>query len=115
MQYVVFSFKAKPGREKDLAALLDNAEAGRAVAHAMGASRNMLFLNEDGRMVRLLEFADGVKPLGLGAIAEKDPNVKVFLRRVAEVVENSFDPDRPETLDAFNRRNGFRLAFDVRV
>ena len=55
---MVFSFTAKPGKEREFEALLNNPEAARNVATAMGATRNALFL-KDGRMIRVFEFPEG--------------------------------------------------------
>ena len=110
---VVFSFIAKPGKEREFEALLNNPEAARHVAEAMGATRNALFV-KDGRMIRVLEFPEGRKPVPLGEIAERDPSVKAFLRALGPLVEDGFDVDRPETLEAFNKRVLVPQAFDVR-
>ncbi len=110
---VAFSFRAKPGKEAEFERLLNNPEAARAVAKAQGATRNAMFL-KDGRMIRVLEFSEGATPVPLGEIARRDPKVADFLRKLGAVVEDGFDVDRPETLEAFNRRISFPLAFDVR-
>ena len=111
---VAFTFKAKPGKERELEALLNNPEAARAVARAQSAVRNTLFL-KDGRMIRILEFPEGVKPVPLVEIAKHDPNLLAFLRKLGPLIEDGFDADRPETLEAFNRRIMFPIAFDVKV
>jgi hypothetical protein len=100
--------------EAELERLLNNPEAARAVAKAQGATRNILFL-KDGRMVRVMEFPEGAKPVPLGEIAERDPKVAEFLRKLGAVVEDGFDVDRPEALEAFNKRIAFPLAFEVRL
>ena len=110
---VCFTFEAKPGKEKEFAALLNDPEAARRVARAMGATRNSLFLS-GGRMVRVLEFPEGATPRPLGDVAKEDAAVMAFLRRLAPLVQDGFDMDRPETLDAFNARARVALALDVR-
>jgi hypothetical protein len=110
---LAFTFQAKPGREAEFEALLNNADAGRAVAKAMGATRNTLFLG-GGRMVRVFEVPDGVQPRPLVDIARADPKVAEFLRRLGPLVQDGFDYGRPETLEAFNRRVAVPLAYDVR-
>jgi len=109
---VAFTFRAKPGKEKEFEALLDNPDAARQVARAMGATRNTLFLG-GGRMVRILEFPEGAKPVPLVEIAAKDPRMHEFLRKLGPMVDDGFDIDRPETLEAFNKRVFVPLAFDV--
>lgn len=111
---VAFTFRAKPGKEKEFEALLNNPESGRTVARMVGATRNVLFLKE-GRMIRVMEIPEGVEPLPLAEIAERDPQVKEFLRKMGTLVEDGFDPDSPETLEAFNRRVTYPEAYDVRV
>lgn len=111
---VAFSFRAKPGKEAEFERLLNNPEAARAVAEAQGATRNALFL-KGGQMIRVMEFPEGARPIPLGDIARRDPKVADFLRRLGAVTEGGFDVDRPETLEAFNRRIAFPLAYDVRV
>ncbi len=93
--------------------MLNNAEAGRAVAKAMGATRNTLFLSV-GRMIRVLEFPEGVQPISMPELAKADPNVAAFLRKLGPLIEGGFDMEKPETLEEFNRRNMFTLAYDVR-
>ena len=114
LMLVAFSFKAKAGKEREFEQLLNNPEAGRSVARAMGATRNVLFL-KDGRMIRVFEFPDGAKPVPLTEIAQRDPSVKAFLRALGPLIEDGFDMDRPETLEAFNRRVFYPQAFDVKV
>jgi hypothetical protein len=111
---VAFSFQAKPGREREFEALLDQPEAGRAVAALMGGRRNTLFLGH-GRMVRILEFPDGAKPTPLGEVARSNPAVAEFLRKLGPLIVDGFDMDRPETLAAFNDRMSLKLAYDVRT
>ncbi|MEA3203885.1 MAG: hypothetical protein QOI63_1565 [Thermoplasmata archaeon] len=110
---LAFAFQAKPGKEAQFEALLNDAEAGRAVAKAMGATRNTLFLG-GGRMVRVFEFPAGVRPRPLADIARVDAKVADFLRKLGPLIQDGFDYDRPETLEAFNRRVGLPLAYDVR-
>jgi len=111
---VVFSFKAKHGREREFEELLNNPDAARAVARAMGAVRNALFM-KDGRMIRVFEFPEGATPVPLHEIAERDPSLKDFLRKLGPLIEDGFDVDRPETLVAFNKRAFVPQAFDVKV
>ena len=110
---VAFSFRAKPGKEKEFEQLLNSPESGLKAAKGMGATRNILFMG-GGRRIRVLEFPDDAKPVSMLEIAERDPRFKEFLRKMGAIVEDGFDIDRPETLDAFNRRNAFTLAYDVR-
>ena len=110
---VCFTFRAKPGKEKEFEELLNAPDGARHVARLMGATRNTLFLGR-GRMVRVLEFPEGVKPVPLTEIAAKDAAVQEFLRKLGPLLEDGFDVDRPETLDAFNRRILVPMAFDVR-
>src|SRR3990172_5533496 len=109
---VCFTFRAKPGKEKEFEALLNAPDGARHVARLMGATRNTLFLGR-GRMVRVLEFPEGVKPVPLTEIAAKDPRMHEFFRKLRPIVDDGFDIDRPETLEAFNKRVFVPLAFDV--
>lgn len=111
---LAFSFRAKKGKEEDFRRMLDDPESARRVAQAMGALRNTLFLSEDGRMVRLLEFPDGATPVPMAELAQKNPQVQDFLRRLGPLIEDGFDVDRTGSMEDFNRRNSFRLVFDVR-
>jgi len=111
---VVFSFRANPGKEREFEELLNDPDAARAVARAMGAVRNALFM-KDGRMIRVFEFPEGATPVPLHEIAERDPSLKDFLRKLGPLVEDGFDADRPETLVAFNKRAFVPQAFDVKV
>ena len=111
---VAFSFQAKRGKESELESLLNNPESARAVARAMGAMRNTLFL-KGGRMIRVLEFPEGARPVPLGEVAKRDPRVADFLRRLGSLIEDGYDIDRPGSLEAFNERITFPLAFDVRA
>ena len=111
---VAFSFRTKPGKEREFEQMLNNPESGRNVAKATGATRNTLFLRE-GRMFRVLEFPEGVKPVSLVELAERDPNVKEFLRKLGSIIEDGFDVDRPESIEAFNQRNSLNLAYDVKA
>lgn len=111
---VAVTFRAKAGKEKDFEELLNDPEAGLAAAKAQGAIRNSLFLKQ-GVMIRILEFPDGSKPVSMYSIAERDPKFKAFLRAMGSIVEDGFDVDRPETIEAFNRRNMFPLAYDVKA
>ena len=80
----------------------------------MGATRSTLFLNA-GRMIRVVDIPEGVKPTPMEKIMEKDPNVKAFLRKLGSIIEDGFDPDVPGSLEAFNGRITFPLAYDVRL
>jgi len=110
---VAFTFHAKPGREREFEALLNNPEAARHVARAIGATRNTLY-RSGGRMIRILEFPDGAKPVPLAEVAARDPDVRDFLRKLGLLIEDGFDIDGPETLDSLNKRALVPLAFDVR-
>lgn len=112
-ELVVFSFKAKTGKEREFEQLLNNAESARRTAKAMGASRNALFMGS-GRMIRVLEFPEGVKPVPLARLAEENPEVKAFLRKLGPLIEDGFDVDRPGSLEAFNQHHAFHKFFDVR-
>ena len=110
---VSFSFQAKRGKESQLESLLNNPESARAVAKAMGATRNTLFL-KGGRMIRVLEFPEGARPVPFEEIAKRDPRVGEFVRKLGPLIVDGYDVDRPESLEAFNKRITFPLAFDVR-
>lgn len=112
--FVAFTFRAKRGKEAEFERLLNNPDSARAVAKGLGATRNVLFL-KDGRMIRILEFPEGAKPVSLADLAERDPNLKAFLRNLGPLIEEGFDVDVPGSLEAFNRRITFTPAFDVRV
>ena len=109
---VCFTFEAKPGKEAEFESALSNAEWGRKIARAMGATRNMLFV-KGGRMIRVLEFPQGVTPLSLAEIAKKDKEVELFLRRLAPLIKDGYDPDLPETIASFNHRASVTVAYDV--
>lgn len=110
---IAFTFRAKPGKEEEFEALLNNPEGGKRVARAMGATRNTLFLG-GGRIVRIMEFPDDARPPSLLEIAKDEPAVMDFLRRIGPLIEDGFDVDRPETLEAFNKRAFVPFAYDVR-
>jgi hypothetical protein len=78
----------------------------------MGATRNILFL-KGGRMIRVLEFPQGVTPVSLAELAKKDKDVDQFLRRLAPLIRDGYDPDRPETIASFNQRASVTVAYDV--
>lgn len=109
---VGFSFEAKPGKAKELEALLSDPERARAMADALGAIRNVLLWQGD-RMVRILEFPEGTTPTPMEEIAERDPEVRAFLAKVGELAEPGFDLDEPESLEAFNQAAALRLVYDV--
>lgn len=108
------SFKAKPGKVSELHGMLDDAETGRAFAEKVGAVRNTLFLRDDGRMVRILEFPEGAEPVPMHEVAAADPRAKEILGKIGALVEDGFDVDDPASMQAFDARNRFRLAYDVR-
>ncbi len=111
---IAFSFHAKPGREKEFEQALNNPESGHMFAKLMGARRNTLFL-KGGRMIRVVEFAEGVTPVPLGEIAKNDPKIREFLKKLGGLIEDGFDPDVPGSMEAFNARITFPLAYDVRL
>ena len=111
---IAFSFRAKPGHESEFEQALNNPDSGRAFATMMGATRNTLFLKA-GRMIRVLEFPEGVQPVSFGDLARRDPKVREFLERLGGLIEDGFNPDVPGSLEAFNDRNTYPLAYDVRV
>ena len=109
---VPFTFRAKAGREKEFEGLLNNPESGRLIGRMMGATRNALFLH-GGRMIRVLEMPEGIRPTSMGEIAAREPKVLEFLRALGPLIEDGFDVDRPDTLEAFNRRAVVPVAYDV--
>ena len=111
---VAFSFRAKPGKEKEFEQLLNNSEAGRAAAKAMGALRNTLFIS-NGRMIRVLEFPEGARPVPMSELAKQDANFMSFLRKLGPLIQDGFDPEHLETMEEFNSRNTFALAYDLHV
>lgn len=111
---VAFAFRAKQGKEEEFEAVLNNAEAGRRVAEALGATRNTLFLRE-GRMIRILEFPEGAPPKSLMDVARQDSKVMDFLRKLGPLIEDGYDLERPGSMEAFNARIGFSVAYDVVV
>lgn len=110
---VCFTFQAKQGREKEFTDALRDPDAGRHVASKLGATRNTLFLSSQ-RMVRVLEFPDGITPRSLGDVAKEDAGIAAFLRKLGPLIEDGFDIDDPDSLAAFNRRAMVPLAYDVR-
>lgn len=111
---IAFTFRAKPGKQEEMQALLDNPGGGERVAKAMGAKRNLLLWKDD-RMVRILEFEDGVEPVPLGAIAKKDEKVHAFLKQLGALTEPGFDPDDEKSMQGTNEQAGMRVLYDVRV
>lgn len=107
-----FTFRAKPGHEKELEALLNDPEMTRRISRAMGVTRNILFF-AGGRMVRVVEFPDGTHPRPWAALAREDPVIEGFLRQLGQLVEDGFDLDQPETLEAFNARVTLPRVFDI--
>lgn len=110
--FVAFTFEAKPGHEAEFERLLNSPEGARKVAAYMGATRNLLFM-KDGRMIRVLEFPEGHKPGSLAEIAKTDKDLENFLRKLGPIIKDGFDYDRPETLDAFNKRITIPMVFEV--
>lgn len=108
------TFEARPGKEKEFDALLNDPDSGRAVAKAMGATRNTLFLGP-GRMIRVFEFPEGVTPRPIMDVAREDKKIEEFFRKIGPLIQNGFDYDKPETVQAFNRRVMMDMAYDVRV
>lgn len=98
---VAFSFRAKRGKEREFERLLNDSEMALYFAKAMGATRNMLFLKE-GQMIRVLEFPDAARPSPMLDLASTDPKIEDFLRRMGPIIEDGFDFDQPESLDAFS-------------
>jgi hypothetical protein len=110
---VCFTFEAKPGKEAEFERLLNNADGGRKIARAMGASRNSLFL-KGGRLVRIFEFPEGKKPVSLGELAKTDKDIEALLRALGPIIKDGFDIGVPGSLDAFNQRVAIPLAYDAR-
>lgn len=110
---VGFSFRARPGMEAELEALLADPEGGRRVAAAIGASRNLL-LWQGGRMVRIFEFPEGTTPVPLAEVAARDEAIAGFLARVGRLSDPPFDPGEPGSLESFSRQTALRLVYDVR-
>ncbi len=110
---VCFTFEAKPGKEAEFDRLLRNAEGGRKVARAMGATRNSLFL-KGARMVRVFEFPEGKKPVSLHELAKTDKDIEAFLRALGPLIKDGFDLNVPGSVEAFNARVAVPLAYDVR-
>ncbi len=108
------SFKAKPGKGKELEDLLSDAERGQAMAKALGAERNLLLWQGD-RMIRILEFPDGVEPTPMAELAQRDPDVRAFLAKVGELAEPGFDVEDPASLEAFDEGISLRLVYDVQA
>lgn len=110
---VGFSFKAKPGKAQELKDLLNDPEGGRAIAEALGATRNLLFWQGD-RMVRILEFPEGATPVPMAEIAERDPEARALLAKVGALAEPGFDVDDPGSLEAFSDEVRMHLLYDER-
>lgn len=110
---VCFTFRCKPGREAEFEALMRNPEAGRLVAARQGAARNTLFL-AGGRMVRVMEFPEGVTPRTMWQVAQEEPAVAAFLRRLGPLAEDGFDGDDADSLARFTARAMVPMAYDVR-
>lgn len=107
------TFRAKPGREAEFEKLINDPEAGRAFARAAGATRNTLFL-KGGRMIRVLEFPEGAAPVPMEDVLRGGARLRAFVERLGELIEDGPDPGRPESLESFNERVSFPLAYDVR-
>jgi hypothetical protein len=110
---VAFSFRAKAGKEREFEELLNKPESGRMFAQLAGATRNILFLKY-GRMIRVMEFAEGANPVPMSQLAEQDANVRAFLQKIGPLIEDGFDVQQPGSLEAFNQRVTFPVAYDVR-
>ena len=111
---VCFSFECKPEMEQEFAEVLADPEMAHRIALAMGATRNTLFMR--GRlMVRVFDFPDGVAPVPLMEVARNDEAVATFLRRLAPLLVEPYDLNRPESMDAFNKRNRMPLVYDVKA
>ena len=66
-------------------------------------------------MIRILELPEDVKPVSMTEIAENNPKIKEFLRKFGPIIENGFDVDEPESLENFNKRITFKLAYDIKI
>lgn len=66
-------------------------------------------------MVRVLEFEDGVEPVPLTVIAQKDEKVRRFLKKLGGLTEPGFDPDDDEGMKVFNKQVAMQVMYDVRV
>lgn len=108
-----FTFQARPGREEEFERLLNNPEGGKAVAKLMGAARNTLFLGR-GRMIRILEFPEGVKPQPMSELAKESPELATFLQKIAPLIQDGFNPDDPSSIEEFNKRAMVPVCYDVR-
>lgn len=111
---IAFAFHARPGHEAELEALLNDPPMAERVGRGLGAVRNTLFMGR-GRVVRILEFPEGVKPRSMAELAAADPQVADFLGRLGPLVEDGFDFDEPGSLDRFNARALMPLTFDLRL
>lgn len=109
---VAFSFRARPSREREFEEALNNADSGRMFARLAGATRNILFLR-DGQMIRVMEVPEGRKPVPMSQLAEQAPEVRAFLGSLGPLIEDGFDLAQPGSLEAFNRRITFPLAYDI--
>ncbi|MHB8604081.1 MAG: hypothetical protein ACYDCK_02400 [Thermoplasmatota archaeon] len=110
---VAYYFEAAPGKEKEFEAHLDQPEFGVEVARWMGATRNTLFLR-DGKMFRVFEFPDGVKPVPLLEIAAREPAMRAFMKKLGTLTKIGFDLDDAASFARFNDATRMALAFDVR-
>lgn len=110
----VISFRAKPGKEKELEALLGDEKTTRRLAKTFGQKRNALFL-KDGRMIRVLEVEDGAEPPDIAALARDEPWFRETLEDLSELVEDPFDVDDDASITAWMQRSMFPQVFDIRV
>lgn len=108
-----FTFRAKPGKEKELEELLSDPEGGKRMAALLGATRNRLFFR-DGRMVRILDLHDGAEIPSMYDLAQEHPPVKELLGKIGRIVEDGFDIDDEASMDGFDERVTIPLVYDVR-
>lgn len=110
----VISFRAKPGKENDLEALLSDEETTRRIAKTFGQERNALFF-KDGRMIRVLEVPEGAGPPDLAGLAQEEAWFHDLLEEISQIVEDPFDVDDEASIQAFTERVVFPQVFDIRV
>lgn len=110
---IAFTFRAKQGREEDLAEAMCDRELAARLARSLGATRSTLFLG-GGQVVRVLEFPESVTPPLLPELVRKEPEYVAWLRRIAPLVENGPDVDNLHSLQAFHQRTTVPLAMEVR-
>ncbi|HEX9708861.1 MAG TPA: hypothetical protein VGB42_02705 [Candidatus Thermoplasmatota archaeon] len=110
---VCFNLEALPGKEREFEALLSDKGIGERIALRTGARRNMIFVKE-GKMVRILEFADGTTPVPLSAAAKEDPAIAKFLHDLAPLVKEGYVAGDDRSFADFMKRVSYPLAYDVR-